>query len=219
MSGKKRALALALLMTLSSGVDAKRKAAPYNVEVWSDVLFDESGQAVHADIANRAKYPEAFVEQVMKRLATASIEPVTANGAPATFKTGVGMHFEVTPGANGGQVRVTGMEINPRPVKRAWASFPTDIARVSDWSGAVIATCRVGTTGRSTTADVHALPGIPESARRWAVETCKLWQFVPPEVNGVATESTYRWKVSLETEAPAFEDFRHDKFERLMRSK
>ncbi len=207
------------LMLAASPLCAKAKSSPYVVEVWSDVLFDPSGQVAEFQVADENELPSAFADQVKARLQKARIEPRSVSGKAVSFRTGVGMAFEVTPGKNGGSVRVVGLEMAPRPLKRSFASFPTDIARVADWSGSVTAVCQVSTAGKCSSTDVEALPGLPESARRWAAETFRLWSFVPQQLDGAPVEGEYRLVVSLQTEGPAREDFREDKFERLMRAK
>lgn len=219
MQWKQSAVVISCALLLAGPLAAKPKRGPYVVEVWSDVLFDESGQVVNYSIVDEGDLPAAFANQVKTRLEKVRIEPRDVAGKPATFKSGIGMSFEVTPGANGGTVRVAGVQMAPRPIKRSFASFPTDISRVADWSGAVSAICRVSVEGRCRSTEVEALPGLPESARRWATETFKLWSFVPQQLNGEAVEGEYRLAVTMATDGPVREDFRHDKFERLMQGK
>ena len=129
------------------------------------------------------------------------------------------MSFKVTPGAGTGTVLVTGLATAPRPIKRSVARPPNDVSKVAGWSGSLKAVCHVATDGKCSKIEVDAPAGIPESARRWAAESFKSWTFVPQELGGRKVAGEYAALLSLEIDGPAFEDFREDKFDRLMRGK
>ena len=85
--------------------------------------------------------------------------------------------------------------------------------------GAVRATCTVGTEGRCTTIDVKALPGIPESVRRFAKASLEGWIFEPQQVNGKPIDGEYTLRLHLNTLDDLPQDFRQDKFQKIFNSR
>jgi len=217
MLGKPLVLTMVCAFLSAHALAAERKDAPYHVDVWSSVLFGKDGKAGEYRMIDEAELSPAFAKEVRNRLQRARIEPRLVGGNPVTYRTGVRMIFEVSPTENGGTVRLTGLQMAPLPITRFLASFPTDIAAAAGWQGTVTATCFVSKEGRCASTEVQALPGVPESARRWAAESFKRWVFEPLLLDGAPVEGEFPMTVSLETQSPAFEDFRQDKFERLMR--
>lgn len=215
----KHGVALIFCIAVASPLAAKPTHGPYLVEVWADVLFDSSGEGASYQIAGERDLPAAFVQQVKLRLDKARIEPRLVSGKPVSFKTGVRMSFEVTPGPGGGTVRVTRVDMAPRPIKTSVAQIPRDIARVAEWSGTLKATCHVSTEGICSKTELSANAGIPESARRWAAASFKSWTFMPQELDGAKVPGEYGVILSLEIDGPRLEDFRQDKFDRLMWTK
>lgn len=193
--------------------------APYRVEVWSSVLFGADGRASDYRIVDEGRLPPAFAQEVKARLAAARIEPRSADGAPATFRTGVRMGFEVQPGEGGGTVRLARLDMAPLPVEQSFVKLPDEIVRAADWDGRVTAICTVGPEGRCARTEVVAAPGMPESARRWAVASFERWRFEPQQLAGRPVAGEYSLSVNLRVEGPAHEDFRQDKFLRLMRGR
>ena len=208
-------LALCLLGVLWVLPAAAQSAAPYTVTVWAQALFGTSGQATEFQVVDEATYPAPFVEGVKARLARARMQPVQDQGQPATFKTGVRMDFVVTPGQGGGTVKLDGLAMEPLPTKRYMASFPADVALTDGWDGRVDAFCVVGVDGSCKTITVSAVPGMPESVRRFARVSLEQWRFEAQQVNGkpIETEVGVRFNLSAPVGAP--EDFRLDKFERI----
>ena len=208
-------LALCLLGALWVLPAAAQSAAPYTVTVWAQALFGTNGQATQFQVVDEATYPAPFVEGVKARLARARMQPVQDQGQPATFKTGVRMDFVVTPGQGGGTVKLDGLAMEPLPTKRYMASFPADVALTDGWDGRVDAFCVVGVDGSCKTITVSAVPGMPESVRRFARVSLEQWRFEAQQVNGkpIETEVGVRFNLSAPVGAP--EDFRLDKFERI----
>lgn len=210
---------LAALVAVPTVHGATRAKAPYRVDVWSSVLFAEDGRAKEIRIVDEASLPQAFAAQVRTRLQGARIEPRTLDGQATTFRTGVRMAFEVTPTDGAGTVRVAGLQVSPLPLERALVKVPLEIARSAGWEGSVTAICHVDVQGRCGSTDVEAGAAIPESARRWAAASFERWRFEPQQLGGVPVAGEYALRVYIATEGPAYEDFRQDKFLRLMQGR
>lgn len=215
----KRTLLLSAAALFTHAAMARTPTKPYTVEVWSNVLFDTHGRVEQFRIIDESSQPKAFVEQVSARLDKAVIEPRIVDGQPVSFRTGVQMSFRVTPSDKGASVKMQGMRVSPLPLKRAFASYPDDLAKVAGWDGTVDATCYIGLDGRCEDVEVEALAGIPESARRWAVATFKLWSFEPQQLDNKPQRGLYRMVTHLETDGPVRDDFRQDKFERVIQQR
>ena len=209
------ALCLAALPAVAS--DAM---APYPVSVWTRVLFGVDGKPAEYAVVDEEKYPAKFVENVKVRVAQAKIQPPLVEGKPATLRSGVEMRFTVTPNAEGGgAVRVDGLSVGPIPIQKSLAAYPADIAANGGWEGQVLGICTVGVQGRCKTVEVVAQPGMPESVRRYAKASLDGWVFEPQLVDGKPVESEYRLLMYLNTLDTTPEDFRQDKFERLLKKK
>jgi hypothetical protein len=210
------AIAMPMILLLSSPAAwaTEKDGRPYNVTVWALVVFGSDGKASDVDVAEASGYPQPFVARVRERLANARIQPPLDQGRPATFKTGVRVEFEITPGQTGGSARILGLHISPLPTKTYFASYPDDVAQTGGWTGAVQATCKVALDGRCSSIETVALPGIPESVRRFARASLEGWSFMPQEVNGQPVEGEYKFLLQLSTLDSAPEDFRVPKFQR-----
>lgn len=220
--GVLRALGAALAtLALFAGAGSAAAAPnhPYRVTVWALVVFGPDGRLADMEVAEESTYPKEFVDRIRDRLSQARIQPPLDDGQPATLKSGVRIELEITPGENGGSARMLGLQMSPLPTKTYFASYPKDIARVGGWTGEVHATCNVGTDGRCSAIHVKALPGIPESVRRFARASLQEWMFMPQEVNGVPVEGEFSLAVRLNTLDDAPEDFRVPKFIRILRGR
>lgn len=175
------ALALASLVFSPPGA---AQAAPYTVEVWADALFDPTGRLQRLDVPEAAEHPAAFVERVRRQLASAKIPPVNdAQGQPASFQTGIRLSYLVTPsGAEGAQVKLTGMQLGPRPLKRYAAAQPEQLP--PDTVLTVRTQCDVGTDGRCSDVRVVDATVTSDVLRRWAVASLQGWTFEPQRVAG-----------------------------------
>ena len=213
------ALLLALAAWPLASAANESDGKPYLVSVWSLVLFDTSGQAKEIEVADASRYSAQFLDNVRSRLAKARVPPPQEGGAAATFKSGVRMEFLMTPSAAGGSARVVGLNVAPLPTKTYFASYPKDVASSEGWEGAVSATCTVGVDGRCSAVMVKALPGMPDSVRRFAKASLEGWTFLPQELNGKPVVGEYELTVNLRTTEGAPEDFRENKFDRILRSR
>lgn len=214
-------LCAAALLVAPQPAWANPAAEPYRVSVWARVLFGPDGKAAEWAVVEADQYPAAFVFNVKARLARAAIPPpTTAQGQPAALRTGVEMYFMVTPtDTGGGTVRVAGISMSPLPIKQYYASYPKDLARSAGWQGSASAVCTVAVDGRCRDIDVTAAPGIPDSARRFMRASLEGWAFEPQQLDGQPIEGQYTLHVRLITQDDQPEDFRQDKFQRLLRDR
>lgn len=208
-----------LAAVLATGAFGQSPTEPYSVEVWANVLFGTEGKPLAYSLVDEAKYPAKFIENVKSRIAQTKIPPPQESGKPATLRTGVRLDFLVTPTAEGGQVRISGLSMGPLPVKRYYASYPQDVTKTGGWTGEVEGICTVGIDGRCKTVEVKALPGMPESVRRYAKVSLEGWSFAPQELAGSPVEGEYILRLRLNTLDTAPEDFRQDKFLRILGSR
>lgn len=208
---KRRHAALFALVLAMSGTGPLRAQSPagqpYVVDVWSDATFGPDGRLQQLDVAETEKLPAAFVERVRKQLASARIPPVKDDsGAAASFATGVLLVYRVTPGEQGGSVKLEGMKIAPRPLKRYAAAQPDQLP--PDTPLNVKVRCEVGTDGRCGAVKVVEATGTSDALRRWAVASARGWEFAPQRINGqaVAGEAEIELVLSVLDDRPA--DFR-----------
>ena len=212
MSHKLISLLLTLLLSaLVATASPTHAAEPYTVKVWASVLFDTEGKSTEFRVVDEETLPAPFLKGVKQRLAQARIKPQLDGTEPASFRTGVRLDFLITPTDSGGTVTVKGLTIDPLPIKKYFASYPDDVARTGGWEGGVNATCTVGTDGTCIAVDVKALPGMPDSLRRFAIASFKQWQFEPQQLNGRPVEGQYTLQLTLQTEDTMPDDFRRPK--------
>jgi hypothetical protein len=195
--------------------------APYAVSVTASVLFAADGTAKEIAIIDEAKHPAAFVSNVKARLQRARIPPQMDAGTPATFRTGVLMDFVVTPGENGaaGKVAMSSLVMSPLPTKQYFAAYPKDISQTGGWKGSVQASCVVGIEGRCTTISIDALPGMPESVRRYAKASLEGWLFQPQELGGKPVEGEYKISMDFETLDSTPDNLREPKLNRVLQGR
>ena len=185
----------------------KPAGQPYTVEVWSDATFGPDGRLQKLQVADAAAQPAAFVDRVAKQLANARIPPVVDGaGQAATFETGVRVDYLVTPADGGGTVRMTGMKIEPRPLRRYSASQPSGVP--SDTPLRVRLQCSVGVDGKCANPKVVSADGNYDTLRRWAVASLQGWEFAPQRINGqpVPAEVEVDMVLTIDNFKPA--DFR-----------
>lgn len=212
-----RMASLAMVLAACTATSTAAAAAePYRVTVLTDAMFDEQGQLRELTLIDEAHYSEAFVRSIRERLSKARIPPVLDDGKPATFKTGVAVVLEITPGDGEGQVRFTGLRVEPRVVKQYAASWPQDLG--ANWRGRLGAICQVGINGKCSSIEIDALPGIPPSARRFATASLEGWEFVPQRINDRPVEGQVKVVFNLSAENPFAENFRLPPMQRLRRT-
>lgn len=210
---------LAAALGLPGTAGAQGNAEPYVVSVWARVLFGPDGKPAEYALVDEGKYPAKFAENVKVRVARASVPAPQVEGRAVTLRTGVELRFLVTPGAEGGSVRTQGITMGPLPVRKYFASYPQDVGRSAGWEGRASAVCTVGIDGRCAQIDVRALPGVPESVRRYMKASLEQWEFEPQQVGGKPIEGEYRLTLDFATLDSSPENFREDKFLRLLRGR
>ncbi len=216
------ALLAALLVPAAHAAAASDPTKPYQVTVQARVLFGTDGRAQDVAVIDADRQPAAFVNAVKERLAKARIAPPTDQGAPATLGTGVAMGFEVTPAPAGGQgqVRVTGMNLQPLLVKMEVLAMPRDAFAADETERRVTLQCTVDLQGRCAQVGVKGAPGMPEAVRRWAKATTDAWRFEPQTLNGKPIEGSHEVTLVVMIEPDLKpEDFREDKFDRATRNR
>lgn len=200
--------ALALAAAAPATAWAQTPDKPYTVEIWSDATFGPDGKLQKLDVVDAATQPAAFVERVKKQLASARIPPVVDGaGAPATFETGVRVQYLVTPAAGGGTVRMTGMAIEPRPVKRYAASEPEGLPKDTPLNARL--SCNIDPAGDCKEPKVLEADGTYAELRRWGIASLQGWKFLPQRINGqaVPTEVEVTLTLTIDNYRPA--DFRN----------
>lgn len=216
---KRSTLLVPLLLALALPASAQDAGAPYEVSVWARVLFGTDGKPAEFTLVDEDKYPAKFAENVKARIARASIPPPQVDGKPATLRSGVEMRFTVTPAGQGGTVRVDGISMGAIPVKKYFAAYPADIAATGGWQGEASGVCRIGTDGRCATIEVVAAAGMPESVRRHVKASLEQWLFEPQQVGGKPIEGEYKLTLKFNTPDAMPEDFREDKFLRILKTR
>lgn len=204
-----RRTGLALLLLLHAGALHAAGDTPYSVDIWADALFGADGRMARLEIPDASLYPATFIEQVRRQLASAKIPVVKdEQGAPATFQTGVRLAYRVTPATAQAPatVKLEGMRIGPRPLKRYAASPPDDLP--PNTPAVVRVRCEVGIDGRCGEVKIIEMPGTSERLRRWATVTMRGWQFEPQRVNGQAVPGEHEQGLELTVQDNAPVDFR-----------
>lgn len=213
-----RALAGALALLLSLGAPLAQaqadNSAGHTITVWASVMFGADGKATSWRFVNEAEVPPSLIANAQVLVQGATVQPPVENGAPASFRTGVRLMFVLVPTDDGALVQPGGMTTEPLPLKQFMAPFPADIRRTGGWRGSVTATCAVGVEGKCTAITVKALPGMPDSVRRYARASLDQWVFEPQQVNGRPVPGESTLTINLETLDTQPEDFRTDKFDR-----
>lgn len=181
---------------------------PYAVEVWSEATFGPDGRLQQLEVVKTPELTDAFVQRVRSQLAQARIPPVKdASGTPGTFQTGVLTVYQVTPAAAGGTVRLQGMRLEPRPLKRYAASEPEGLPANTPLVARV--QCEVDTQGRCAEAKVLEATGTSDVLRRWALASARGWEFQPQRLNGQALPATVQLTLELTIQDLRPADFRN----------
>ena len=130
------------------------------------------------------------------QLANARIPPVQDDaGAPASFQTGIGLYFLVTPNAQGGTVKIETMRVAPRPLRRYAASAPANLPGGGE--ATVRLRCEVGADGSCSNVAVLNVTAGSESFRRWGIASMEGWQFAPQRVNGKPVPGQFTQTLTL----------------------
>ena len=179
---------------------AAQASERYRVVAVFDTVFGKDGRIERLQPHEEAEHPPALWQGLRARVENLRVPaPLDAQGQPATLNTGLYVELEVQTDAQGGQLRIVGMDVQPLVLKRGHAAYPEELLRSAGWVGAVDAECQVGSDGRCGEVKTQALPGMPPSLLRWAGETLALWQFQPPRLNGVPVVARFKQSFNLAT--------------------
>ncbi|MDR7333560.1 hypothetical protein [Roseateles asaccharophilus] len=190
-------LIAAALLALPAALQA---AEAYSVTVAFDAQFDAQGRIAQLQPHEEAMAPSGFWSAVKQRVVPLRISPPRdASNQPGRLSTGLYVTLQVTPDAQGGRLQITGMDVRPLVLKRAYAAYPEELVKSAGWVGAVDAQCLVGADGRCSEVRVRALPGMPPSLLRWASDTMALWEFKPPRIDDRPLAATVRESFDLAT--------------------
>lgn len=211
---QKFAAALALGLGLGLALpavaqEASRDDRPYSVDVWFDARVDAAGRLVELVPQDEQAQPAAFWAKLQSRLLGASVTPLQQGGQTVGLRSGLNVTLKVHKSETGGDIEIQQLKVSPLPVFRYYVGYPRDIRRAG-WTGAVAVSCTVGVEGRCQprSLEVEALPGMPDSVRRWAKATLEAWRFQPQEVDGQPIEGQYRLAVKLYTRENMPKNFR-----------
>jgi hypothetical protein len=192
-------------LALQASVHAEEN---YRTAVWFDALFDESGQVRELQAQDEAEQTPAFWAQLRSRVLRARIPPVSELGQPASFRTGVRVSLEVRKDASAGAVAIKGLEMAPLPIERNYVGYPADAKNSPGWSGSITVACTVTIEGLCRDIVVDALPGMPESVRKFGKASLEAWRFRPQEINGKPVEGRALVSLQLKTLDSQPKDFR-----------
>ncbi len=199
---------------------AQTDGKPYRLQLQARVVFGTDGRAKSVDVLDADAQPAAFIADVRERLARASIQPPTEAGQPAQLGTGVSLVLDVTPGPQGGQVRIADLVMHPLLLTMRLVAMPDDAFISGETERDVQLQCDVDVQGRCAQANVQTVPGMPESVRRWARLTTEEWRFEPQTLNGQPIPGRYQTRLKvLKGPDTQPENFRLPKFERITNSR
>jgi len=198
---------LGLVMALIAGVshavgrtELQQGGEQQEVLVAFEALFDAEGRVAELLPHEESEHSAAFWQSLKQRLVGLKVpSPRSPSGQPAMLRTGLYVALEVVRGEQGGQARITSMDVRPLVVRRDYAGYPQDIHSIAGWEGTVQAECLVDTQGRCGEVKVSALPGMPPSLLRWASATLAQWEFQPPQYDGVPIAAPFKQSFRLST--------------------
>ncbi|HLO94777.1 MAG TPA: energy transducer TonB [Burkholderiaceae bacterium] len=195
---------LALIAGALLGFCAALQAQPstYEAEVWLRAQFDTQGRLQSLEPQDEATQPAAVWSAIQARLAPARITPPQVEGQPAALRTGLRVSLEVLRASTEqaqSQVRIRSLQPSVLPLEMSWLGYPDDVRRTPGWDGAVTIRCKVNIGGQCGSVEVEALPGMPDSVRRWARQSAQAWRFEAQQLNGQPVAGDYSVKVNLHT--------------------
>ena len=199
--------ALSALLLSSASASVYAEDAPYQIKVWSSVLFNTEGNAADIRIEKEAEYPVKFLEAVKAKISAAHIDAPMQNGQAARYRTGIRLVYTVTPSAQGATVTLDEFALSPLPLREYYAPYPRSLAGSNGWQGNLRVVCKVSTEGLCATVDVTGENGpAPEAARKYAKDSMAKWKFEPQSLNDTAIEGEYAFTMSLKSDPHVIKD-------------
>ncbi len=199
--------ALAAAVLCFATAQAHAEDAPYQIKIWSSVLFNTEGTPADIRIEKEAEYPVKFLDAVKAKIAAAHIDAPTQDGQAARYRTGIRLVYTVTPSAQGASVTLDEFALSPLPLREYYAPYPRSLAGENGWQGNLKVVCKVSAEGMCSTVDVTGVNGpAPEAARKYAKDSMAKWKFEPQTLNDTAIESEFTFVMSLKTDTHVIKD-------------
>ena len=172
-------------------------AAPYNVTVWANAVFNEEGKVQKLDYSSLAAHAQGFLDQLRPALMRGRITPPVHNGTPASLQSGIRVTVYIIPAPTGSTFRISNLDLQPLPIKtyKPDSVFDSNGGFAAKYS--LEATCEVSETGRCTEVNITTSDAVPESFRRAVRDAYKRWEFEPQRINGVAVKGKASMAFSL----------------------
>ena len=199
--------ALSALLLSFAPTQTNAEDAPYQINIWSSVLFNAEGNPAEIRIEKEAEYPAKFLEAVKGKISAAHIDAPLQNGQAVSYRTGIRLVYTVTPSAQGASVTLDEFTLSPLPLREYYAPYPRSLAGENGWQGVLKVVCKVSTEGLCATVDVTGVDGpAPEAARKYAKDSMAKWKFEPQSLNDTAIEGEYAFTMSLKNDPHVIKD-------------
>ncbi len=165
-------------------------AQPQRLNVQVDTLFNTEGRVDKFEIQEAEKYTNGLRELIESHIQNARIEPISKNGVPATFRTGLLIKYQIQKADSGdAQLKFLGLSTGPILKSRPFILIDTESRPHWPWSGEVNAEFTIGTNGQCKSITITGSPNIPPSLRAWAKESISKRTYIPEEINGTPIET------------------------------
>lgn len=202
--------ALASLALHGDVATADAPTQPYQLTVWADVQFDETGRPTKVDFAQKDQLPAAFIQFLNGKVLAHVIAPRTDGTTAVVFESGVMVQVEIRPEATGPSAAILEIREMPRPVRLDQAN-PIRLRLKGEWSGSFVVRCRIGVNGRCSKPEADSTANIPAEMQRMLKSIASAWRFVPQKLAGKPVEGEYETTIMVEgdTSAPPEEFGKH----------
>jgi hypothetical protein len=198
---------LALLLTALSSSSAF--AAAEQVSIWTEVEFDEQGQARSLRFVDAQRYSQGLMDGLRERVLRLRIAPPRLHEQPASLRSGLRLRVVLDEDDERAQVQLLGVDFQPLLLERAMAPLPAHLH--PDFDKTYRVRCEVDVQGSCRVAGIETDGPLEEPSRRWILASLKRWRFQPPTLNGQAIESQTQIPLRLRSRPEAEgrpEDFR-----------
>lgn len=184
-------------------------AAARQVSIWTEVEFDDQGQARSLRFVDEQRYSQGLMDGLRERVLRLRIAPPRLHEQAASLRSGLRLRVELDEGDERAQVQLLGVDFQPLLLERAMAPLPAHLH--PDFDKTYRVRCEVDVQGICRVADIETNGPLEEPSRRWILATMKRWRFQPPTLNGQAIESQTHIPLRLRSRPEAErrpEDFR-----------
>jgi hypothetical protein len=202
-----RSISLSVLLFTTPTLSVMAVEKPYEVQIWSSVMFNTEGSPTEIRIEKESEYPAKFIEAVKARIAATTIDAAMHQGHAATYKTGILMGYTITPSDQGASVSLDEFKFSPLPLRQTIMGIPSQFMKEGSWEGKVISKCTVGIEGVCIKTESYAESGtLPEAIRRFVKDTMAKWKFEPQSINGQPIEGEFTWELNLNEKTVRIQD-------------